>query len=297
MNAPIAPFIARVSLALQECAFAPEPAGNGDWILSSSNGGGPAIAARMADDWLCLRAAPGWLGRPRAGSAWALLESNADLPGGAKLVLAPGATDVALQAEIPVHDDVGLVGRVRQACAGFARGAAIWRDGESGERDIRAAQGEGLAAAVDLLALSQAAQWNGVARADGVVAVDLKVRGLTPHALLRQGPCGHIAASVDLNGDSVDDEGPPPDCREALARLLLRTNGILRMARATVAGGTPRLEVVFDDAPSPAELGHALAALAVGCELAAREAEVLARDDAAARVYLERTLGPPHPAR
>jgi crotonobetainyl-CoA:carnitine CoA-transferase CaiB-like acyl-CoA transferase len=65
------------------------------------------------------------------------------------------------------------------------------------------------------------------------------------------------------------------------------------MARAAVHAGdggalTSRFEVVFADAPAPAELAHAFATLSVACRLVDREAGVLTHDAAVATEYLRR---------
>ena len=74
--------------------------------------------------------------------------------------------------------------------------------------------------------------------------------------------------------------------RDAASQLLLRAAAVVRLVRPVlVADGAPRFEVVFDTAPSAAELAHALSALAVACRLFGREAEVVQRSPAvAARV-------------
>lgn len=64
-------------------------------------------------------------------------------------------------------------------------------------------------------------------------------------------------------------------CQEALALLLLRTCGVVRMARAVLenlgAGMVARFEVLFSDTPCGPDLSHAFSALSVGCRIAGRE--------------------------
>jgi hypothetical protein len=287
----------RVARALGAFSDFMEQLGPGSWI-SEGGRSGVAFAARIDCEWLCLRAecipAVSWDDDAR----WSLLGMNGVCCGGAKIALDTTVTRLFLCADIPLDDDSDPTRRVVQACVGLEQAAAMLRGAElhSGGHGTLAHPSGGaplrpLPAGRDLASLCSAAQWPGIERESGVVAVDLGVRDPVCRALLQVRSDGRIAASVDLEGDPVGDDGPPPVCRQALAMLLLRMNGSVRMARATVAGGAPRIEVVFDDAPAPVELRHALAALSVACRITAREAEILARHEDVARRYLEWTRG------
>jgi hypothetical protein len=97
-----------------------------------------------------------------------------------------------------------------------------------------------------------------------------------------------VVASVSLADVLTSDPGAVTAvCREAVGLLGIRTGGATRMARAVAEGADGlRYEVVLGERPSPAELGHAFAALSVACRIAAREAAVLRRDEAVARAYV-----------
>ena len=79
--------------------------------------------------------------------------------------------------------------------------------------------------------------------------------------------------------------------RRAIAILLLTASGIVRHARAAVSDTAEEavlgFEAAFASRPCAVEMGHALSALWVACELVGREVRVL-EDDRVARHYLAR---------
>ena len=104
-------------------------------------------------------------------------------------------------------------------------------------------------------------------------------------ALVERRPDGiRVAAPVGALAMASDE------VRNSIAVLLLTLNGVLRFARA--AGEEQKgqvaahLEALLPHFPSAEELGHALAALSVGCRLCGREVEVLQNDLVVAREYL-----------
>jgi hypothetical protein len=115
--------------------------------------------------------------------------------------------------------------------------------------------------------------------------VDLDVPGAFHQARVEDHHGG-----VRFAADIVRIEPLRTTTRPALALLLLSASALVRMARAAVERTSGeeavRFEVVFDAAPSAAEIAHALSALSVACRGFAREAKALA-DEAVAMRYLE----------
>ena len=116
---------------------------------------------------------------------------------------------------------------------------------------------------------------------------------------------GFYQATVEITPDGLRvtaDLGavhfPFPTTQEAIARLLLRACGHLRLARGIFiehAGAqiTIRFEVVLDETPSIAELTHALSALSLACESCGTEATVLVENQDVAQLYLAQQGGYP----
>jgi hypothetical protein len=288
----------RIVAGLETCASAVVSVARGEWLLSLANGNALNVRARVHDDWLVLEECPRVdSGAPAERTSvessthwlWDLLHGNTELAGGAKFALRQNQHAVQVRAEVPLDDEVDIVRRIGQACAGIKPGAARIRGlAAHGDTPMRA---NAPVPAVDVAALCRATPWPFAVREPHVAAADLQVPGTFRQAVVSTRPDGKIAASVDLS--SHPTAASSPVCRAALAHFLLRANGLVRMARAAAAGETPRFEVVFADAPSPAELGHGLAALSVACRIAAREAEVLAQDEVVARAYLTTCEGAP----
>jgi hypothetical protein len=136
--------------------------------------------------------------------------------------------------------------------------------------------------------LSAEAGWPYVDRPDGRIAVELEVPGAFQQAVIDRVPEHAIRILAVLGSDeSVEGETN----RAAVAALLLRVAGAVRMVRVArecfADGFRPRLEVMLPACATSVDFGHALAALSLACRFCAREVEVLRRDEAAARAYLE----------
>jgi hypothetical protein len=255
------------------------------WTFALVNGSRLDASAVLDDGWLLLDAP---FDTPVAASAarmWELLEWTAMLGGGVRLAFPPGAAGVRAYADVPLDADLDLGRRVHEVCGGFEQAKALVCDGIDLPGD-----GSGhTRAAVDAAALAEICRqtgWTVHERDAGALAIDLDVPG------------GFEAAGIVPRGDGCaaevplfDDTTAPADsCRHALALLLLRTCGVVRMVRAAGAPASgpfgARFEVPFAGVPTVAELSHALGALSVACRLAAREAAVLRHDRTIAEAYL-----------
>jgi porphobilinogen deaminase len=108
-------------------------------------------------------------------------------------------------------------------------------------------------------------------------------------------PGAYLPALIEARGDRIAVEAelarmPEADgpCRTALAVLLLRVNGAFRLVRAVLAPDSRALlEVSLSRPAGAAELGEALAALAVAARHVALEARLVASDAGIARAFLD----------
>lgn len=209
-----------------------------------------------------------------------LLAASAALPGNCKAACGPDAS-LHVQADLPSAWESAE----RRAAieAGFAAAAARLGLGATPTQPAAVLPS---APAPDLAALCREVGWPCEERPDGAVSVDLAVPGAYLPALIeaRDG-------CVALESEIVALPAAGTAQRAALVALLLRANGAFRLARAVLRGPEPRafLEVALPRACGAAELAEALAALAVAARGCAREAHLVAADEAIARVFLERS--------
>ncbi len=253
--------------ALGAGAQAVGPVGAARWEVTLAGGTPFDVRVRAAGGWLTFDG-PLYDGVP---SARALLERNAMLDGGARIVLAPVDPTPRVRADVPLDDDVDLARRVVDACAGI-------------ERARTGAVGGGRDVSPDTLALRCGATgWRIAEREPGLVAVDLDVPGAFQQATIAVRNGATIVEAGVAEGEPASDV-----CRRALAMLLLRVAGTVRMVRPT---GAARFEVGFDGDACATELAHAFAALSVACRLSCREASVLQHDEHIARAYLAQNEG------
>ena len=269
-----------------------------DAVLERVQARGSFFSARMDDEWIALAAVS-----PRSLSGlppWEALLLNSRTDGPAKYVLPPGGDGLALRAEILADEDVDVTERVRQACSGMLElaAAASARSADSEEAARPSAAGAGqtsaaveasgregeLSAKPDLRALVTDAGWSYVARSTHTLAVDLEVRLQFQQAMLEAHGAGCRARAVLLM-----TRAPSAQSRAAIGTLLLTIAGLVRTVRAGAVSHEEEVtlffEVDFPGGVTAVELRHGLAALAVACRMAGREARVLT-DEQVARAYL-----------
>jgi hypothetical protein len=253
----------------------------------------PPVCLYQLFEIVTFKASPEHASRAIASpaAAWALLEGNAALPGGARLGVGARA-EVWVRADVPIDAGVDLGRRLAGVCRDLE--AAWGRLGATGRSPapVDSPIAVPTVAPAALAEACRSAEWRVRERAGGLLAVDLEVPGAFPQATVG---CrgGGLVAEVALFDDPAGEAPPLADpCRHALATLLLRTSGIVRMVRAAAGGDgpdpRPRLEVCLPELPSAAELSHAFGALSVACGIAAREALVLRHDDEVAERYVRR---------
>ncbi|MCX6901642.1 MAG: hypothetical protein NT105_23425 [Verrucomicrobia bacterium] len=262
----------------------------GDWHLTWKNGATHHAVARLEEDpcrtrhWLSLEApldAEATVSALDTSRLWDLLRWNGILAGNVKFAL-NAERNAVLRAELPVDAGGDLARRLNQVCDGFIAARARYR-GEVVETCLngRAASPPTL----DLKQLCKEAGWPFAERSSGVLTVELEATHGVHHALMETKQERTTVSVVVTAMDSED-----PDCRRAVAELLLTTCGIVRLARAAAIERDntilAEMEVVFADAPAPFELSATLGSLSVACNLCAAEAMLLASDKDAASEFL-----------
>lgn len=286
----------RVLESLKKCAASAEQSGGGRWGFALVNGKSFAVTARAVDEWLLLELP--LTDRIARGEMWDLLRMNACLEGSSKFVLMPDNRSVHLRADIPLFDeeydqtecdgetDEDLARRVETACAGLKGALHSFRGEATNGRAMKSGQTEGAdeSRAQELQRLCAEAGWPFIERAAGRLAIDLDARGGFYQALVEQRGWGarvsvEVAVCDDLSATS----------RQAITTLLLKTGGVVRLARPSVDEQESRIaarfEVAFVALPTALELAHALSSLSVACSLCGRETRVL-RDETIANDYL-----------
>ena len=287
---------ATIEAALRASARHVQRTPAGDWRLTVANGTAFDVRARIADgEWLEMTARSPKASAPRGTAPpWSLLCLNARLTGYTRLATRPGG-DTELRAELfvgastgepvdgerPLETDVAaLCENLRRAhCETRALGSTTgcplspWPDPTEGGAD-------------EIARLCAEAGWSATSHASGEVTVPLAGRADGFDVCLTFDGRSRLRAVVPVTAGPVASGAS----RAALASLLLEVSSAVRMVKGVVfrRGDVDVAGIAMADecpAPSPAAIDRALAALAVACGLAGREAQVL-QDDALARSYL-----------
>jgi len=300
-----------VTQVLTGCGLSLRATDSQEWQLSTA---GRTGTARIDEGWLVVDFPPP---RGRAPSPLRTLERNAELTGNAKHVLLDDGV-IRLRAEVPLDEAngcgaAGTARQVRDAAAGLASALGASNAATACSADAPGEAGsDSEAPSSDPGALCSEADWSYNERASGCFHVDLDVPGGAFHqaAVRRDGE--RIVQRLELIAeDTVAREGA---AGVAIAALLLRVSGVVRMARAASwradRGRAWGFEVQLPGTTTVGAFVHGLAALSVACGLSGREVRALAEDPALARHYLEirhrrlvpkrrahqRRLGAAHPA-
>lgn len=272
---------------LSNCARSVERAGRFDWSFVLSNGHDLGARARIEEDWLLVDAPlPADL---RKYNAWRLLQLNARLSGLSKFALLPEKRTASICAEIPLGEEIDVSARIRETCDGFKAALSdLYNEGsdERRENSLAAQSDEAAQASFNLQQLCEEAGWNFKERDGGKLAIDLDVRGEFYQALAKERKGGGLLLSVELARPHIASE----EHRRAMAGLLLKASGIVRMARPAVEEtreqAVARFETSFAHAPCAAELNEALSALSIACALCGPEARAI-QDEFVANNYFQ----------
>lgn len=260
----------------------------GDWRFVLENGAKVGVRARMADQWFELTASATAAVPLGLSQTWSTLRYNAGLTGAVRVALAPGAVEAHLRGEIFAEDDEHLDTRVSALCED-ARASFhalhdrthLGRSGPAADPTARAEPRDGHR----LVQLCAEAGWPYAERASGRVEIPIECGPAFYQAHLELTDEGALSAVTDL----VDASTLTSDSRAATALLLLRASATVRSVKGVVVrrDGVERagLAAACERPRSGADLDRALAALAVACGLAGREAQAL-RHEALAREYL-----------
>lgn len=280
-----------VSVALHKVAARVECVGAEAWSLSLENGCAVEARAHLDDVWLVVETTPvaNARGECEAATEWSVLVSNAMLSGGVRRILDGRGGVARMRVEIPLDADIDLLRRASDVCTGIVRAAAAPAAGPAPSIQPESSD---IGPDPELLETCRQTGWPCRAREFGSVEVDLDVPGGFHVATIERRGEEYAARVALLGEDGCDGAAASEARRRAVAVLLLRASGGLRMVRATGSGTGDAARVAFDvgfpERPSVGELSHALAALSVGCRIAAREASVLWADAELAGAYLER---------
>jgi hypothetical protein len=280
-----------IERALRAWADHVEPAANGGWHLSESNGARLRLRARVAgEDWLVVTA------RSRAAdtSWWQLLRLHSGLGGCARLARTHGG-GLQVRGEISLHDgstagegaggcDISFGDRVALLCADVSAAAHArlepLADRPADPHAVPAFDTE------RLVELCADAGWSASRRASGQVEVTLDTRVDTYQATLSLEHGSRFQAFVPLTAFPLEST----ESRDAIALLLLDAGADLRAVKGlAVRRGDAEwaaLAAACERVPAgPAAVDRALAALSVACRSVGREAQAL-QDQTLAREYL-----------
>jgi hypothetical protein len=245
----------------------------GNWSFFLANGRPLEVTAHAGGGWMQLCAVPDM--RLGESDPWDLLQRNSGLGWLFKYVLPPRTAQVHLRAEFLLDGHKRLKGCLEAACRGFLAGGDMERRPTSGVES----DNEG-----SLAELCAEAGWPCSEKDEHNGRVDLETGYDFYQALVERRDRGvhawvQLARAEDLGKDS----------RRALAILLLRSTGAIRLARAATRKDREEvvvgLEVVLARQPSVDDLNHAFSALSVACCTCGREAREL-RDPGLATSYL-----------
>jgi hypothetical protein len=280
--------------ALEARAVAVVQMAPGHWSFAPASAPGLRTTAKLTDDWLLVDAA---VPEFAAGmSPWEAFAANALLPSGLKWCTGPSDGTLRLRAELPVLEQLSIVGAVQEVCAGLAAAVELLVPAVAAQREaarrpqsaIRNPQwvAGATAAEVDLQQLCAETTWPLTLRGPATVMIELDVPGAFQQAVVELQPGRGLVASLPV----VSELPRSPVCAAAVGVFLLRITGAVRMVRAAMraSDGFVCFEVVRAATPAPAELAEGFAALSVAWRCAGREAAVLAGDELVARLYLDR---------
>jgi len=255
------------------------------WRLTLSNGRALSVSARHDDGFLLLDADTG--ASPAPAQLATLAEAGSDLPAVVKFALVRGSSSVRLRAEFPLPEEGGAADRIRRNLNGML--SALHRLLEPAPCQAAACPVEALPV-VPLPELLKESGWDYHERPGGALLADLETGSRFLQAEINQSGAGARFRLTLYQNDQAAETA-----RHALWLYLLEANAGLRFARGfidqTNEGVAAGFEVRLETAPSPAEAGHALAALSVAGRHCAREMEVL-KDAALAGIY--RLARPPY---
>ena len=251
-----------VENALRAVATGVKPLAGG-WRFAVRNGTEIAGRARIDEDWLHLTAWPDRVHRRAnsAGAAWALLDVNGRLRGGARFAVEPSSGELSVGAFVALGEEL------HDAFDGLVR-AASWLGGVDDEEPTDDAE------PVDFAALGGEGGWTVTARGSGRFTANLDSAATAT--------IGGGRVSVEL----VREDDVPPDARRAVALFLLELNHALRGARAARRAGAVVFESLLSKQPSAPELADALSACSVASSQGAGETRALL-DEECARAFLE----------
>jgi hypothetical protein len=283
-----------VSASLANGATAIKQTAHQRWTLELTNGSPHTASARLDDHWLCLDIPLVDMDCPSDRQLRRMLAIQAGIDGAAKLILDSDGSP-SVRAEVPLTDDSDKTRRISAACESIksALDALASSRRRSRKKAIVIDDGTQTPDAVDesaCEALADLCSQSGWAPFDGpsgkpAVKIDSRLRIynaiLTPRS----------DAGVEIRVDIAATVGASESRLAAIAEILLRACGVVRMVKAFVCDEPDSQPAIFAvTLPGPVaqgELGEALSALAVACEVCGNEISALQNEEIA-QAYLSR---------
>ena len=262
--------------------------GAATWEFTVRNGLAAKVVARLGGNWISLDAPLAHVAGTSPEHAGKWLRVNHGLPGGARIALQDDLVP-SVCADIVLHTDVDVAGRLRECCAGIRAaihgvcsdgaegpdrigmpepGAAPLEEGEQDSPELRMPDG-----------------WSLTHAGDGKWTCALDVPGTFCQAEVSLTRRGAVRVSAELAAHAPWSGAS----RLEAALFMARTNHIIRLGRAIILesgdGAAISLECGFDALPAPQELGEALSAVSAGSLLTHSELHAL-KSAPIARAYL-----------
>lgn len=271
--------LSRLEGLLSSAAGTVENGGPGWWSLTDGNGSLRRVDVRMVDDWLRFETTPDF--DLDGCGPWQLLRRTGNLDPATKLVVPVADSGAVLCADLPVR--AGLEGGVLAALV--AQLGVEASEGKHQAGDGREG-GASFLASYELVDMCREAGWDATQKGDDTIRVDCTIRGTTRSFRLE--PASESEA-FRVVADLVHLESPSPAVRDAVAVLLLTLSDAVWGVRGFAGESGDRMTAGIETVvwgESADAVGDAVAAVAVGCDLAADESMALG-DDAVAKKYLE----------
>ncbi len=281
-----------VSASLANSASAIKQTAHQRWTLELTNGSPHAASARLDDHWLCLDIPLVDMDCPSDRQLRRMLTIQAGIDGAAKITLEPDGS-LSVRAEAPLTDDSDKTRRISAACESIksALDALASSRRQRGKKAIviddrpEAPDASNEFSSEALADLCSQSGWTPFDGPSGKPAVKIDSRLRTYNAILTPLSDAGVAIRVDV----ASTAGASESRLAALAEILLRACGVVRMVKAYVCDRPDSHPAVFAvTLPGPVaqgELGEALSALAVACEICGNEISALQNEEIA-QAYL-----------
>jgi len=263
-----------------------EPIGRHAWRFVMANGAKVNAEARLAREWLELRAAVPDPDDQDPARLWALLRQNARFDGSVRVVLGLDDDRLSARADVWTGDKPDLELRVAAAATALSSACHALAT-ETGDDSPVSPRPKESHASTRLEDLCREAGWAFTRRGGGLeVPLDRARSSRQARVAVTSGESVH--AVVDLADTAADSS---PSCT-AIACVLLRVAAVVRLVKGVALAQddgrqTAALVAVSESPDAALGVDRALSALATACRLVEREVQALGNEWLARR-YLAR---------